>query len=75
VSPRPRRAVGPSHLLEVVDPIDMNISPEMRAVMYETRVQKVAQDQQRKEGEKAVELIEAASPGPDGQGANVDTYA
>ncbi len=53
----------------------MNISPDLRAVMYETRVQKLALDQQRQEGEQAVALIEAAQPGPDGQGTHVDTFA
>lgn len=42
------------------------------------RVQKLAQDQQKREGEQAVQLIEQSSPppvGPNGQGAHINTYA
>jgi hypothetical protein len=41
------------------------------------RVQKLAQDQQKREGEQAVQLIEEATPpvGPQGQGSHVNTYA
>ena len=41
------------------------------------RVQKIAQDQQKREGQQAVQLIEQATPpvGPAGQGSHVNTYA
>lgn len=41
------------------------------------RVQKLAQDQQKREGEQAVQLIEQSSPpvGPNGQGTHINTYA
>jgi hypothetical protein len=41
------------------------------------RVQQLAQDQQKREGEQAVQLIEQATPpvGPHGQGSRVNTYA
>ena len=53
----------------------MTISPELRAVTYEAKVQRVALDQARREGQQAVELIEAAEPDPEGKGARVDTFA
>lgn len=43
--------------------------------MYETKVTRLAQDQARREGEQAVELIEQSAPDPDGKGAAIDTYA
>jgi hypothetical protein len=44
---------------------------------YAVRVQKLAQDQAKRDGEQAVALIEgAAAPvGPHGEGAHVNTYA
>ena len=41
------------------------------------RVQKIAQDQQKQEGQQAVQLIEQATPpiGPQGQGSHVNRYA
>jgi hypothetical protein len=41
------------------------------------RVQKLAQDQEKREGEQAVQLIEQSKPaiGPNGEGAHVNTYA
>jgi hypothetical protein len=41
------------------------------------RVQKLAQDQEKREGQQAVELIEQSSPpvGPNGEGTHVNTYA
>jgi hypothetical protein len=41
------------------------------------RVQKLAQDQQKREGEQAVDLIEQSSPGvgPNGEGSHINTYA
>jgi len=45
---------------------------------YGVRVQKLAQDQAKQEGKQAVALIERSGlppVGPDGQGANVNTYA
>lgn len=66
---------GPRRAPPLVDTIDMTISPDLRAAMYETKVLRLAQDQTRREGEQAVELIERAAPDPDGKGATVDTYA
>jgi len=47
------------------------------ANQYAVRVQKIAQDQMKQEGEGAVALIESATPpvGPHGQGTHVNTYA
>ena len=44
---------------------------------YAVRVQKLAQDQQKREGEQAVAMIEqSASPvGPNGEGSHINTYA
>lgn len=42
------------------------------------RVQKLAQDQQKQEGEQAVQLIEDSAPkqvGPNGEGTHINTYA
>jgi hypothetical protein len=40
------------------------------------RVQKLAQDQQKREGEQAVQLIEQSRPvGPNGEGSHINTYA
>ncbi|MBC7973561.1 MAG: hypothetical protein H7138_01155 [Myxococcales bacterium] len=48
-------------------------TPSLTAV----RVQKLAQDQQKREGQQAVQLIEQSSPpvGPNGEGSNINTYA
>jgi hypothetical protein len=47
------------------------------ANQFAVRVQKLAQDQQKREGEQAVTLIEQSTPpvGPNGEGAHVNTYA
>lgn len=47
------------------------------ANQFAVRVQKLAQDQEKRDGEQAVALIEDAAPrvGPDGQGQRVNTYA
>lgn len=44
---------------------------------FAVRVQKLAQDQVKQEGEQAVDLIEQAAPqiGPNGEGTHVNTYA
>jgi hypothetical protein len=44
---------------------------------YAVRVQKLAQDQEKREGQQAVELIDQATPqvGPNGQGSHINTYA
>jgi len=44
---------------------------------YAVAVQKLAQNQEKREGEQAVALIEGASPptGPNGEGTHVNTYA
>lgn len=45
---------------------------------YGVRVQKLAQDEQKVEGEAAVELIETAKPAPvgvNGEGSLVNRYA
>lgn len=41
------------------------------------RVQKLAQDQQKREGEQAVQLIEQSTPpvGLHGEGSRINTYA
>jgi hypothetical protein len=42
------------------------------------RVQKLAQDQQKREGQQAVDLIEGSEVppvGPNGEGTHVNTYA
>jgi hypothetical protein len=41
------------------------------------RVQKIAQDQAKREGAQAVELIERSAPvvGPHGEGSHIDTIA
>lgn len=46
--------------------------------VYAVKVEKMAQDAAKVEGEGAVALIEGAKPppvGPDGQGTHVNTYA
>lgn len=50
---------------------------EQAAVAYGVRCEKLAQDQQKREGEQAVALIEASAPtpGPEGQGTHVDVLA
>jgi len=44
---------------------------------FAVRVQKLAQDQQKREGEQAVALIEQSTPpvGANGEGGRVNTYA
>jgi hypothetical protein len=45
---------------------------------YAVRMERIAQDQVRVDGDAAVELIEQAvppPPGPDGQGTHVNRYA
>lgn len=44
---------------------------------YAVSVQKVAQDQAKRDGEGAVALIESAAPpvGPNGEGTHINTYA
>jgi hypothetical protein len=44
---------------------------------FAVRVQKLAQDQQKQDGEGAVQLIESATPqvGPNGEGSRINTYA
>jgi hypothetical protein len=44
---------------------------------YAVAVAKLSQDQQKKEGEQAVALIESAAPpvGPHGEGTHVNTFA
>jgi hypothetical protein len=44
---------------------------------FAVRVQKLAQDQAKQEGEQAVALIEQATPqvGPHGEGSHVNTVA
>jgi hypothetical protein len=44
---------------------------------YAMAVQKIAQDQVKRDGEQTVALIERAAPptGPNGEGAHVNTYA
>jgi len=44
---------------------------------FAVRVQKLAQDQQKQDGEGAVQLIQSATPhvGPNGEGSHINTYA
>lgn len=44
---------------------------------YAVAIQKLAQDQEKRDGAQAVGLIEGAAPavGPSGEGAHVNTYA
>ena len=44
---------------------------------FAVAVQKIAQNQQKQEGQQAVELIENAQPavGPHGEGTHINTYA
>jgi hypothetical protein len=44
---------------------------------YSVRVAKLAQDQQKLQGEQAVAMIESASPavGPNGEGSHINTVA
>jgi len=47
------------------------------ANLVAVRVEKLAQDQAKQEGNQVVALIEQATPpvGPNGEGAHVNTYA
>jgi hypothetical protein len=44
---------------------------------YAVAIQKIAQDQAKRDGEQVVTLIERAAPppGPNGEGTHVNTYA
>jgi hypothetical protein len=44
---------------------------------FAVRVQKLAQDQEKQDGEQAVALIEQSGPhvGPNGEGSHINTYA
>ena len=53
--------------------LDLSSSAALQHVPI--RVAKMAQDQQRVDGEAAVKLIDQAEVGPDGVGAHVDTHA
>lgn len=56
----------------------MNISgTSLDGSEYAIRVQKLAQDQEKREGQQAVELIEKSRPpvGPNGEGTHINTYA
>ena len=56
----------------------MTISGVDPSSQYAVAVQKLSQDQQKREGAHVVELIEGAAPppvGPDGEGTHVNTYA
>jgi hypothetical protein len=47
------------------------------ASLVAVRVEKIAQDQAKQEGNQVLELIEQATPpvGPNGEGTHVNTYA
>jgi hypothetical protein len=56
----------------------MTISGVDPSSTYAIAVEKLSQDQQKREGVQTVELIEGAAPppvGPNGEGTHVDTYA
>ena len=76
--PPPRRR-GPYKHRKPAEPATMNVSgPSLdTSSTYAIAVQKLSQDQQKREGEQAVELIEGAAPpvGPNGEGTHVNTYA
>jgi len=61
--------------------MDVSALSPVQATQYATKVEKVAQDNQRLEGEAALKLIEAAAPdrlpapAPDGRGRLLDTSA
>jgi hypothetical protein len=63
----------------MAEPLGMTISGTGLdpANTYAVRVQKLAQDQAKQQGEQAVELIEQATPrvGPNGEGTHVNTVA
>jgi len=62
----------------MVDPAVMTISGIDPSSSYAIAVEKLSQDQQKREGAHVVELIEGAAPppvGPNGEGSHVDTYA
>lgn len=52
------------------------ISTTCPSFEYEVRVEKIAQDTAKQQGQTAVELIDQAVPpvGPDGQGTHVNRY-
>jgi hypothetical protein len=66
-------------LREVAEPTGMTIPPLTgdTASLVAVRVEKIAQDQAKREGNQVVELIEQATPpvGPNGEGTHVNTYA
>ncbi len=74
-----RPSIDPTSIARVADPRDMSISGTSLdgANVVAVRVQKIAQDQQKQEGQQAVQLIEQATPsvGPQGQGSHVNRYA
>jgi hypothetical protein len=57
----------------------MDISPtDAAGTEYAVRVEKLAQNTARIQGEAAVQLIEGAQvppPGPNGEGTHINTYA
>jgi hypothetical protein len=63
----------------MVEPEVMTIPPAglESSNTYAVTVQKVAQDQAKRDGAQIVDLIEQAAPpaGPDGEGTHVNTYA
>ena len=62
-----------------VEAIVMSISGTSldTAQLVAVRVEKLAQDQAKREGNQVVELIEQAAPpiGPNGEGSHINTYA
>jgi hypothetical protein len=66
-------------MCRVVETICMSISGTSldTAQLVAVRVEKLAQDQQKREGTQVVELIEQAAPpiGPNGEGSHINTYA
>ena len=66
-------------MLRAVEPEDMSISgPSLDvANLVAVRVEKLAQDQAKQEGNQVVDLIEQAAPpiGLYGEGTHVNTYA
>ncbi|MEJ7597359.1 MAG: hypothetical protein WKG01_05570 [Kofleriaceae bacterium] len=53
------------------------ISGACPSLEHQVRVEKIAQDSAKQQGQQAVDLIEQATPpvGPDGQGRHVNRYA
>jgi hypothetical protein len=62
-----------------VEAIIMSISGTRldTAQLVAVRVEKLAQDQAKREGTQVVQLIEQAAPpiGPNGEGSHINTYA